>query len=333
VLIVGGAYAESNMYLNRFASSTEPIDMTDSDEFRSLLLSASDLGLIDSIDTHPRYRSRNVVVNGLRLHLLEWGEESSPTVLLLHGGNQSAHSWDLVSLALAQHFHVIAIDQRAHGDTEWPRDGEASRHTMASDAQAVLELLGIERPVVIGHSMGGIVAMTLLMAHPDLARRAVFVDIAPELRGMSGANEGQKQIRDFISSAREFDSIDDYIDRVAEYDPFRSREHISRTLIYNLMQRSDGKYVSKNGLRRSRDGARPGDELGTRPTIEEVHSITCPALVVRGAQSRVLNPDHAIAFQAALPAGELVTVPECGHNVHSQNTIGFLAVLLPFLSE
>jgi esterase len=321
------------MYLNRFASGTEPIDMTDTDEFRSLLQSASDLGLIESVDTHPRYRSRNVVVNGLRLHLLEWGEETAPSVLLLHGGNQSAHSWDLVSLALAHHFHVVAIDQRAHGDTEWPRDGDASRYTMASDAQAVVDLLGVERPVVVGHSMGGIVAMTLLTAHPDLASRAVFVDIAPELPGTSGTNEGQQQIRDFISSAREFDSIDAYIDRVAEYDPFRSREHIRRTLIYNLMQRSDGKYVSKNGLRRSTEGARPGDELGTRPTIEDVRSIACPALVVRGAQSRVLTPDRATAFLEALPAGELVTVPDCGHNVHSQNTTGFLEALLPFLSE
>ena len=181
--------------------------------------------------------------------------------------------------------------------------------------------------------MGGIVAMTLLTAHPNLARRAVFVDIAPELPGTGGANEGQQQIRDFISSAREFDSIDGYIDRVAHYDPFRSRRHIRRTLIYNLMQRSDGKYVSKNGLRRSSEGARPGDELGTRPTIDDVRSIVCPVLVVRGAQSRVLTPDDATEFLEALPAGALVTVPNCGHNVHSQNTPGFLEVLLPFLRE
>ena len=322
------------MYLNQFAPGTEPIDMTDSEEFRSLLTSASDLGLIDSVDTHPRYVSRNVVVNGMRLHLLEWGDAAAPSVLLLHGANQSGHSWDLVSLALAHHFHVVAIDQRAHGDTEWPRDGEASRHSMAADARAVLELLGLDRPVVVGHSMGGVVAMTLLTAHPELASRVVFVDIGAELPGATeGPNEGQQQIRDFISSAREFDSIDEYIDRVAEYDPFRSREHIRRTLIYNLMQRSDGKYVSKNGLRRAVEAPRPGDELGSRPTIEDVRVIECPALVVRGAQSRVLTPEHAATFAEALPAGELVTVADCGHNVHSQNTPGFLEVLLPFLGE
>jgi esterase len=321
------------MYLNQFAPGAEPIDMTDSDEFRSLLESAADLGLIESVDAHPRYVSRNVVVNGLRVHVLEWGDATAPPVLLLHGGNQSAHSWDLVSLALAHHYHVIAIDQRAHGDTEWPRDGEASRHSMALDARGVLEQLGVERPVVVGHSMGGIVAMTLLTAHPDLARQAVFVDIAPELPGSGGPNAGQQQIRDFISSAREFDSIDAYVDRVAEYDPFRSRAHIGRTLIYNLMQRSDGKYVSKNGLRRTTEAARPGDELGTRPTLEDIRTIECPALVIRGAESRVLAADDATTFAEALPAGHLAVVPECGHNVHSQNTRGFLDALLPFLGE
>ena len=319
------------MYLNRFASSTKPTDMTDSDEFKSLLTSASDLGLTDSNESNPRYVSRNVVVNGIRIHLLEWGEPSAPTILLLHGANQSSHSWDLVSLSLAQQFHIVAIDQRAHGDTEWPRDGETNRESMALDAHAVLKALAVENAIVIGHSMGGIVAMTLLIAYPNLASRAVFVDIAPELPGSSGPNEGQKQIREFIASAREFESIDAYIDRVVDYDPFRSRAHIRRTLIYNLMQRSDGKYVSKNGLRRAAQPTRPGNELGTRPTIEDIRSIDCPALVVRGGESRVLTVEAATAFQEALPAGQLTTVPDCGHNVHSQNTAGFLEALTTFL--
>ena len=55
----------------------------------------------------------------MSFHLLEWGSPSLPHLLLLHGGNQSAHSWDLVSLHLADRFHIIALDQRGHGDSEW----------------------------------------------------------------------------------------------------------------------------------------------------------------------------------------------------------------------
>ncbi|MEE9280793.1 MAG: hypothetical protein V3V67_11520, partial [Myxococcota bacterium] len=86
------------MHLNEFSDSVAALDMTQFDEFRSLLESASDLGIPHSPDA--RYVSRNVVVRHQRFHLLEWGEPGAPPLLLLHGGNQSAHSWDLVSLHL-----------------------------------------------------------------------------------------------------------------------------------------------------------------------------------------------------------------------------------------
>ena len=104
------------MHLNEFAADTAALDMTTFDEFGSLLDSAADLEIPHSREV--RYVSRNVVVNHLRLHLLEWGDPGSPPVILLHGGNQSAHSWDLVSLHLADRYHVLALDQRGHGDSE-----------------------------------------------------------------------------------------------------------------------------------------------------------------------------------------------------------------------
>src|SRR5688572_10002059 len=112
-------------YFNTFAPGLASLDMTRTDEFASLVSSAHDLGI--RVPAAVRYVSRNIVVNGLRFHFLEWGDPAAPPVLFLHGGNQTAHSWDLVSLALADRYHVIALDQRGHGDTEWPRDGEAGR--------------------------------------------------------------------------------------------------------------------------------------------------------------------------------------------------------------
>lgn len=313
------------MYLNSFAPGAESVDMTGSDEFASLLQSARDLG----IEPPPRvrYASRNLVVNGLRFHALEWGEPAAPPVLLLHGGNQTAHSWDLVSLVLAGRYHVIAYDQRGHGDSEWPRDGEASTEAMAADAAQIITLLGLRRPVVIGHSMGGLVTMTLLVAHPDVAARSVLVDVGPEIE-----EEGTRLIRDFVRGTAEFDSLEQFIERVVAYDPYRSREHIARTARYNMMQRADGKYVSKHDLRR-RLAEAGAMQTPRRPSLAQVGGIACPVLVTRGANSPVLSPEAAQRFVSALPAGRLVTVPDCGHNVHSQNTTGFLAAVLPFLAE
>lgn len=316
---------EGSVYLNTFAPDTEALDMTGADEFASLLTSARDLGI--EAPARVRYVSRNVVVNGLRFHALEWGEPGAPDVLLLHGGNQTAHSWDLVSLVLAGRFHVVAYDQRGHGDSEWPRDGEAGPEAMASDARRIIGQLGLRRPIVMGHSMGGLVTMTLLLAHQELVDRAVLVDVGPEI-----TEEGAREIRDFVRSTAEFDSLDDFIDRVAVYDPYRSREHITRTARYNMMRRVDGKYVSKHDQRRSllQVGAM---QIPHRPSLDDMRGVTCPILIVRGENSHILAPDAAERFAATLPDGRLVTVPRCGHNVHSQNTPGFLAAVLPFLDR
>ena len=79
------------MYLNRFAQTATPLDMTGSEEFTSLLESAADLGIPHSTDV--RYVSRQIVARGLRFHFSEWGEESAPPVLLLHGFPQHWWQW------------------------------------------------------------------------------------------------------------------------------------------------------------------------------------------------------------------------------------------------
>lgn len=315
----------SPVYLNKFATGLDPIDLTNTEEFASLLASGRDLGIPATLPV--RYQSRNVVLNSLRFHVLEWGERSSPPLLLLHGGNQTAHSWDLVSLHLAHRYHIVAIDQRGHGDSEWPRDGEASRHAMADDARQIIGMFDLQNPVIIGHSMGGLVTMTLLLAHPGIARRAVLVDVGPEISA-----EGRQSIRGFVRSAHEFSSMDQYVERVTAYDPFRSRDHIERTLIYNVLRRADGKFVSKHDPRRGTI-AEAEATASHVPSLQDVRGISCPVLLVRGGRSNILLPEAAERFVSALPAGRLVTVPDCGHNVHSQNTLGFLHAVMPFLEE
>ena len=310
------------MYLNTFATSLAPLDMTTTDEFTSLLQSADDLGIRHSPSVE--YRSRQTVIRGLRFHFLEWGVQGAPPVLLLHGGNQSAHSWDLVSLHLADHYHLFALDQRGHGDSEWTRDQDYSFETRAADALEFASDQGLSSPIVIGHSMGGYVAMTMALADPRLAKGLVLVDVGPEL-----SQRGVEVIRDFVTHNVEFDDLEQFLDVVARYDRFRSREHIARTLKYNMLCRADGKYASKVDHRRL-----PGvSAMPQPPTLEDFKVLTNPVLVVRGEASDVFDPDAAARFVAALPNGRLVTVPNAGHNVHSANTPGFLEVVGPFLAE
>jgi esterase len=307
------------VYLNEFADSLVPMDMTASPEFASLLQSAADLGIPHS--PSAQYLSRHTVVRKLRFHFSEWGEPGAPQILLLHGGNQSAHSWDLVSLHLADRYHVFALDQRGHGDSEWSPEQDYSIDAKAADAMAFIADQGLTAPIVMGHSMGGRIALTMAVQNPDFARALVVVDVGPEI-----STEGAKVIHNFVIHNVEFDDLDEFVDRVAEYDKFRSREHIERTVKYNMLRRADGKYISKVDHRRV--------PVSTSDlTLEDVTAIACPTLLIRGAESNILEPDAAQRFVDRLPQGTMVTVPNAGHNVHGANTPVFLEEVSRFLGE
>ena len=305
------------MYLNEFATGLAPFDMTGTAEFASLLVSASELGIPHSPDV--RYLSRQTVLGGQRFHFSEWGQPGRQRIVLLHGGNQSAHSWDLVSLHLADRYHVFALDQRGHGDSEWNRELDYSVEAMVGDAAAFIADQQLNKPIVFGHSMGGRVTLNLALRHPELAKALVIVDIGPEL-----SPEGGKTILNFVTKNVEFDDIEVFVTNVQKYDPFRTRAHIERTVKYNMLRRIDGKYVSKVDHRRL---PMSHAEL----TLDHVKAIACPVLITRGEQSNILLADAAERFVAALPNGRLVTVPKCGHNVHSGNTKGFLDAVGGFL--
>ena len=169
--------------------------------------------------------------------------------------------------------------------------------------------------------------MRLALDHPELARAIVLVDVGPEL-----SEVGTEVIRTFVTENREFQNVDDFVAAVQEYDPYRSREHIERTVKYNLLQRVDGTFISKvdHGPRLASgvEHRRSGDRF----TLQDAGRIAQPVLLVRGADSWVLTAEAAERFAAALPNGSLATVSDCSHNVHGQNTLGFLAAVAPFLA-
>ena len=199
---------------------------------------------------------------------------------------------------------------------------------MSLDAEAFITALGLHKPVLVGHSMGGRNAMLLLRRNPRLARAAVIVDVGPEL-----SDKGRAIIGGFVQANQEFDDLEHFVRNVRQYDPYRPREHIERTIKYNMLERADGKYVSKCDSTPRRLGiARASGPLETI-TLADATGFDLPVLLLRGASSNILTADAADRFAAALPRGSFVTVPECGHNVHGQNTKGFIAALDDFLAK
>jgi pimeloyl-ACP methyl ester carboxylesterase len=100
-----------------------------------------------------------------------------------------------------------------------------------------------------------------------------------------------------------------------------------------MLERADGKYISKCDSNPRRLGIVRASGPQENITLDEAGRFDLPVLLVRGENSNILEPDAAERFAAALPRGRLVTVPDCGHNVHGQNTLGFIGALNDFLGE
>ena len=227
-----------------------------------------------------------------------------------------------VSLHLAQHYHVLALDQRGHGDSEWARDVNYSNHEMSLDAGRSSTRWDCNRPMLIGHSMGGRNAMLLTSRIHALLRALVIVDVGPEL-----SEKGRAAIAGFVQENQEFDDLEHFVRNVRKYDPYRSREHIERTVKYNMLQRADGKFVSKCDFESAAAGHR-----ARRRAAGEHHAGGCPDVSPSGAAGARRDAPTSWhptrpTFRDALPQGRLVTVPNCGHNVHGQNTLGFIAAM------
>ncbi len=115
-----------------------------------------------------------IKLNGLRFHYRDWGG-AGQAVVLAHGLASTCHIWDLVAPILSKDFRVLALDQRGHGESDKPDCGYDFA-TVAGDLLRFVEAMGLERPIIVGHSWGGSVALELAVACPGVARGLCFVD-------------------------------------------------------------------------------------------------------------------------------------------------------------
>ncbi|TMA53758.1 MAG: alpha/beta hydrolase, partial [Deltaproteobacteria bacterium] len=242
---------------------------------------------------------------------------------------QTCHTWDLFAAAMAPYFHVMAFDQRGHGDTDWAADKDYSRKTMVSDVLAFTRALGLDRFFLTGMSMGGANSLSFTANHPERVEALVVVDIGPRVE-----TKGVQHIRDFMTTYREFNSLEEAAQVIHRYNPRRSLEVIRQfTVVYNLKQLPEGKWTWKYDPYFS-DGHRRVDvkQMQTELTAE-VAKIRCPTLVVKGGESDVFSLDGARSLQEAIPDSEFALVPGAGHSVMGDNPPGFEAAVRAFYQK
>src|SRR2546427_9523168 len=168
----------------------------------------------------PSPADRTTTLNGFRFHFLDWGARGEPPVLLLHGGAQTAHSWDEVAPDLARDHHVLALDQRGHGDTDWAPEGRYRRDDFVADIRAFLDDRGWERATLIALSLGGLNSIAFAATHPERIAGLVVVDVTPPISQTgSKAIAAQLQVRDFAS-------FDEAVARAPAIKPLPPAENI-----------------------------------------------------------------------------------------------------------
>src|SRR2546422_1346682 len=267
-------------------------------------------------------RDGTAVLGGLRFHFLDWGTPGRPPVLLLHGGAQTAHSWDDVAPDLAADHHVLALDQRGHGDSERAPGGVYRRAAFVSAVRGFLDARGWSAATLIALSMGGLNAIAFAASHPDRVRGLVVVDVAPTVEP-AGRDAIARQL-----TRRDFDSFEEGVTAARAFNPRRTLENIRERLRHALRQTSDGRWTYKF------DPAVFGAaDLELEALWEEVRRIRAPTLLVRGGESPILAAATAERFRRELPGCAVAEVSGAGHSVMGDNPIGFVAAVRPFLAR
>jgi esterase len=267
-----------------------------------------------------------VIIGTTRFHYLDWGGSGTP-ILFLHGGGINAHTWDCVTVMLRDRFRCVALDQRGHGDSEWSPVVDYRIATHVGDIEGFVEALGLQRPIVVGQSMGGLNSIAYATRHSDRLRAMVIVDVAPEISAA-----GADRIRDFASTP-ELDSPQAFLERAVKFNPLRDPAVLRRSLYYNLRETPSGKWVLKHDQRRRSDDAIRSFTDDRLQLASEASKIKCPTLLVRGSLSDVLTDEAAGKFARSLPDGRWVRVENSGHNVQGDNPRGLLDAMTAFFRE
>jgi pimeloyl-ACP methyl ester carboxylesterase len=254
--------------------------------------------------------SKSVTVNDLALHYLEWGEADAPPIVCVHGYTGSADAFNALALHLQSRFHILAPDVRGHGESAWSPVGAYRYEDQASDLAEFAKRLELDKFVLIGTSMGGIIAMTYAAEHAERLSGLVINDIGPD------AEAGTRRITQMVGSRPdEFASLEEAMAYRRAMSPILAARSLEdqRELALGVLRRGAG---GKWGWKMDPAYVRQRVEHGAprRPELwPALQGVPCPTLVVWGTDSDVLSEAQAQRMVDVLPRGELVRVPGIGH--------------------
>jgi len=283
--------------------------------------------------------SAYIDVRGITIHYTDTGESTGPTFALLHGFGASTFSWRDVVAPLAERGRVIVFDRPAFGLTErvlpgdwdpdeWPAGSPYSPEAQADLTVALLDALGIEKAVLVGHSAGGTVAVLAALRHPTRVQALVLEDAAiytgggapravlPLLRTPQLRRVGPLLVRSFADDAFERLLV------AAWHDPSRITDKIRAGYQAPLRVADWDRALWELVIARGEDAV-----------SERADEVRVPTLVITGEGDRVVPPQDSTRVSRAIAGSELVTVPDAGHIPHEETPDAFLNAVYRFVDS
>jgi pimeloyl-ACP methyl ester carboxylesterase len=243
-----------------------------------------------------------------RLHYLEWNPDGAHTVILLHGNSANAWWWQPVAGVIAPEYRLLALDQRGHGDSEWARPVAYSPVDYANDlARLVAHVASnTEKPLIVGHSMGGLNVLAFARDHSERARGVMAIDVS--VTSSRGRDRYLRRLKGL--------PVVTYPDLPTAKARFRLMPNeggIADDVLHEIAERSlarteDGRWT----LKFDRESFLGGDGLAVLETIRE---IKIPTMLVRAEHSKIMTAEAAETARASNPRARLVTIRDAHHHV------------------
>ena len=274
----------------------------------------------------------------LKLHYVDWGNPEKPPLLLIHGGRDHARNWDWVAQDLRRDFHIIAPDLRGHGDSQWAVGGSYAMVDYTLDVDQLLRALEIKEITIIGHSLGGSIALQYTGTYPDRVKKVVAIEgLGPPPEMLREQPAAHQRMRIWIGEMRalsrrrphRYANLDEAVVRMQEANPRLTPDQARHLTIYGCYRDEDGTYLWKfdNYVRASSPYL-----FNMVDAFDIWTQITCPVLLLRGTESWASDPEidgRAKAFKTY----EFHNIAGAGHWVHHDQLAIFLQLVRQFLGH
>lgn len=269
-----------------------------------------------------------IVVNGLKLHYLDWnGAASGTTIVLLHGFMGHAHVWDDLALALASRQRVLALDQRGHGDSDWSDGAHYSIEQHFADLCVFIDALKIEKLILLGHSMGGRNALFYAACRPENVERLILVDTRLE-SSPEAKTALENQMKSLPLRTKQIRDVENALRSLYPYLPRRTCEHLAK---HGYRRDRAGWLVPKYDLRMSRQLKATGDTTPDPDFRQMMNNIACPTLYIKGKESSFVSEKEFHGLHKAINSVDLQVIPRSSHMPAQENPGPFKKAVLAFL--